>query len=222
MRAERDGAILSGGVVVIKGDAQAAEEQDWDRRLYQPVAGARRVPFTAIPYYAWDNRRGGPMKVWIPIAPPISAAGGVETRASVSVSFANTNSQPDGIHDGVVPKSSSDQPAALCHWWPHKNIEEWAQYSWKKPVTVKGSKVYWFDDTGRGECRLPASWQILFLEGDEWKPVKVKGKYDVAKDQWCKVAFEPVTTTALRLVVQLSREWAAGVHEWKVLELNEE
>jgi DUF1680 family protein len=27
------------------------------------------MEFTAIPYYAWDNREAGPMKVWLPVAP---------------------------------------------------------------------------------------------------------------------------------------------------------
>ena len=25
-------------------------------------------------------------------------------------------------------------------------------------------KVYWFDDTGQGECRVPRSWRLLYLE----------------------------------------------------------
>ncbi|WP_341846401.1 hypothetical protein [Streptomyces regalis] len=27
---------------------------------------AAAVPLTAVPYYAWANRRQGPMRVWIP------------------------------------------------------------------------------------------------------------------------------------------------------------
>jgi hypothetical protein len=136
----------------------------------------------------------------------------------VQVSFANRNSQPQGINDGLEPAGSGEQPAALCHWWPHKNSEEWAQYTWKRPVGVCGAKVYWFDDTGRGGCRLPASWQIQYRDGDAWKPVTAQGGYPVGKDRWCEVRFEPVKTTALRLMVKLPAEWAAGVHEWKVVE----
>ncbi len=60
---------LLGGVTVIKGFAGIAAEQDWNNRLYQPATGTRRVELTAIPYYAWDNREPGPMKVWLPVAP---------------------------------------------------------------------------------------------------------------------------------------------------------
>ena len=46
--------------------------------------------------------------------------------------------------------------------------------------------------------------------------------YPVKKDGWCEVSFAPVKTTALRLAVQLQKQWAAGVHEWKVEELDED
>ena len=45
----------------------------------------------------------------------------------------------------------------------------------EEAVTLKGSKVYWFDDTGRGACRLPASWQIEYRDGEAWKPVAASG-----------------------------------------------
>ncbi|MDW8368055.1 MAG: hypothetical protein RMK49_19610, partial [Abditibacteriales bacterium] len=90
-----------------------------------------------------------------------------------------------------------------------------------KPVQVAGVRVYWFDDTGRGECRLPAAWRVMYLDGGAWKPVAAQGTYDVQLDRWCEVRFAPVTTTALRLIVQMQKGWAAGVHEWKVVALDE-
>ena len=222
LKAEKDSQLL-GGIVVIKGMAEmAAEQDDWMGRLYQVAGAARRVPITAIPYYAWDNRKAGPMKVWLPMVPATPVVGGLETQAKVSVSFANNNAQPAGINDGVEPKNSGEQPNALCHWWPHKNSAEWAQYTWKKPVAVKGAKVYWFDDTGRGNCRLPQSWRIEYLDGGDWKPVSAKSEYLIAKDKWCEVAFEPVSATTFRLAVKLQKDWAAGVHEWKLTEAEED
>jgi hypothetical protein len=221
LRAEMAPDLL-GGVVVLKGNAEAAAEPDWEGRLYQPAAPARRVAITAIPYYAWDNRAPGPMKVWLPVVAPTPAIGGLETKAEVSVSFANSNSQPQGLNDGIEPKSSGDQPAALCHWWPHKGRDEWAQYTWTNPVTVTGARVYWFDDTGRGACRLPASWQVLYLDGQEWRPVAARSDYVVQLDKWCAVSFAPVTTTGLRLAVKLQPDWAAGVHEWQVVEAEQD
>jgi DUF1680 family protein len=215
LKAAREPGLL-GGVVTITGEARSVPEQPWRRSLYQPAAPARRVALKAIPYYAWDNREAGAMKVWLPISPTVLPARELEAKAKVTVSFANDNCQPQGINDGLEPKSSGEQPANLCHWWPHKGTAEWAQYSWKTPVQVSGARVYWFDDTGRGECRLPASWRIEYLAAGNWSPVAATEAYAVTKDQWCAVRFAPVKTTALRLAVQLPPNFATGVHEWKV------
>ncbi len=221
LKAQREPDLL-GGVVTISGPAYVARPADWNHRLYQAIAAPRRATFKAIPYYAWDNRQAGPMRVWLPLNSPVPRAGGLESQATVIVSFANSNSQPAGINDGLEPKSSGEQPAALCHWWPHQNSEEWAQYAWTRPVTVGGARVYWFDDTGRGACRLPVSWRIEYRDGGSWKPVAAEGAYAVARDRWCDVRFAPVTTTELRLLVRLQPEWAAGVHEWKLIEAEAE
>jgi hypothetical protein len=69
---------------------------------------------------------------------------------------------------------------------------------------------------------LPASWQIAYLDGTEWKPVRAATAYPVRADAWCSVAFAPVTTTALRLSVRLQADWAAGIHEWKVVSTEDE
>jgi hypothetical protein len=207
---------------VIKGIAEVAGGLEWDRRLYQAAAATRQVPLLAIPYYAWDNRAPGAMKVWLPVAPPIPVAGGPETKAAVTVSFAHSSSQPYGINDGVVPGASNERPPCLCHWWPHRGTEEWAQYTWKKPVLLGRARVYWLDDSGRGASRLPSAWQIQYLDGEAWKPVDAKGGYVIAGDRWCDVTFAPINTAAIRLVVKLQKDWAAGVHEWKLVEADDD
>ena len=75
-------------------------------------------------------------------------------------------------------------------------------------------EVYWFDDDG--ECRVPASWRVLFRDGEEWKPVETSKPFGVDKDRYNEVAFEPVTTKGLRLEVVLRPEVSAGIQEWKV------
>jgi hypothetical protein len=226
LRVYPEGSRLGNLTVVnaVNGVAGVVEHENWRGSLYRPNTPNRSYhfkPIEAIPYYAWDNRQPGPMKVWLPIAPPLPQTGALEAEAKVSMSFANDNCQPQGVCDGLEPKSSGEQPAANCHWWPHKGSEEWVQYTWSRPETVSGAMVYWFDDTGRGQCRIPVSWQIQFLDGQNWKPVAEKGNYPVAKDKWCEVEFEPIKTAALRLVVKLQDGWSAGVHEWKVIEADE-
>jgi hypothetical protein len=220
LTARKDDRLL-GGIVTIRTEAESMPQPNWTRALYQKLEAPNRIPLTAVPYYAWDNRAAGDMRVWLRTAPPIPAVAGLESQAQVTLSFVSGNCQPLAINDGIEPKNSGEQPAANCHWWPHKGGTEWAQYTWPKPVRVRGARVYWFDDTGRGACRLPAGWHIEYLSDGSWKPVSSNGSYDVAKDKWCESAFDRVTTTGLRLVVRLQPEWAAGVHEWRLIEDDE-
>ena len=55
-----------GGMVSIHGAALAVDPTDWEGTLYS-TAPASLIPctFTAIPYFAWDNRQPGSMRVWI-------------------------------------------------------------------------------------------------------------------------------------------------------------
>jgi hypothetical protein len=47
-------------------------------------------------------------------------------------------------------------------------------------------------------------------------PVETRDAYGTAKDQYHTVRFTPVTTTAIRLVVQLPEAFSTGIQEWKV------
>lgn len=57
---------LLGGVAVLSGTVRASETADWGESLYRPEPPISQ-PFTlsAIPYYAWDQRDPGEMRVWL-------------------------------------------------------------------------------------------------------------------------------------------------------------
>jgi len=122
------------------------------------------------------------------------------------------------MYDGLLPKSSNDHSIPRMTWWAHRGSKEWVAYRLPKPATVSESDVYWYDDTGRGQCRVPASWRLLYREGKDWKEVKLTGgaKYGTAKDAFNKVTFEPVTATEFRLEVQLQRGVSGGILEWRL------
>ncbi len=212
---------LLGGVVRLQGEARVAPPVKWQRTLYQAAASPRTVSVSAVPYYAWDNRQPGPMKVWLPASPPVPPSGGLELQARVTSSFVSGNAHLPAINDGREPEGSCRHPGQLCHWWPHKGGEEWVQYSWPTSVNLSGARVYWFDDTGVGECRLPESWEVQYLEGQDWKPVATRDAYKVELDRWCEVRFDPVSTSALRLRLRQPARWATGIHEWRVVEAEE-
>jgi DUF1680 family protein len=57
---------LLGGVVTLSGAAEALDDAGWEGVLYraEPPA-AQPGAITAIPYFAWDHRAPGPMRVWV-------------------------------------------------------------------------------------------------------------------------------------------------------------
>jgi len=65
LRPEKREGLL-GGVVVLKGTGEVSAGSDWTETLYRTAIPPRQVPVVAVPYYAWDNRKAGAMRVWIP------------------------------------------------------------------------------------------------------------------------------------------------------------
>jgi len=201
---------LLGTVTVIKGNAIALAYDEQNKVL------KNQQEFTAIPYYAWANRGPGEMIVWIPNSEAAARPLPRPTVASTSKVTVSGGRNPRAINDQAEPKSSEDASNTYFHWWPRKGTTEWVEYAFEKPATVSELEVYWFDDTGHGECRVPRSWRILYKDGDQWKSVENREAYGVEKDRDNKISFKPVTTTALRLEVTLQQNWSAGIQEWKV------
>jgi len=202
---------LLNGVTVIKGKAFGLA-YDAQGKVVKTEQN-----FMAIPYHAWANRGRGEMVVWLPSVESSARPQPFPTIATTSQVTLSSRSRRDPrmINDGEEPSSSSD-PSSYFDWWPKKSSTEWVEYAFSKPATVSQVEVYWFDDTGRGEVRVPASWRILYKDGGEWKPVENTVPYGAEKDRYNKVSFRPVTTAGLRLEVTMQQNWSAGIQEWKV------
>ncbi len=202
---------LLGGVSVVQGTATS---------LAYDAAGkviSKTQPFVAIPYYAWANRGRGEMLVWIPRTEASAAPRPWPTLAmssKVSVSHKSHLSEAM-VNDGEEPTRSSTGGSSF-DWWPTKGATEWLQYDFPNATAVSEAQVFWFDDTGRGEVKVPASWRVLYKDGDQWRPVQAAGPYGVAIDKYNVIAFASVTTTAIRLEVTMQQGWSAGVQEWKI------
>jgi hypothetical protein len=225
---------LLNGVTVIKGRAfgLARDEKDAVKKTEQP--------FTAIPYATWANRGRGHMAVWLARVdsaarptpyPTLATTGSI---AASPMPSGGRGKNPRNMIDGEEPASSAD-PTSYFDWWPVQGWSaacdqqaagqgqrrqcskgEWIEITFKAPATVSRSEVYWFDDTGRGGVRVPASWTLLYKDGDQWKPVETTDAFDVARNAWNTLTFKPVTTSALRLEVVMQPTFSAGVQEWKV------
>lgn len=205
------------GVEVLKSDAWTLRYADAHRKLEKDKAG-----IVAIPYYAWANRGRGEMAVWLARNDQAARPLPFPTIASTSKATVSSDDRvrPDvrALNDQREPKSSGDHGNRFLHWWPHKGTKEWVEYEFAKPAKVSGVEVYWFDDTGVGECRLPKSWQLSYRESGEWKPVSNASGFGCEGDKYNHTTFDPVQTDALRLEVQLPEDFSAGIHEWRVEE----
>ena len=163
------------------------------------------TPVTLIPNYAWCNRGPNEMTVWFRTKAEPWSASHVWDADSVDACF-----------DGKLPKSSADPSIPRLTFWDHKGTTEWVERDFTKPTIVTGCEVYWFDDTGKGSCRVPALWRVLFQDGDSWKPVEATTEFPTKLNEFNAATFKPVTTTALRLEVKLQPNFSGGVLEWRM------
>jgi len=185
--------------------------------------------FTAIPYFAFGNRGPGEMsvwlareesKVWIQPAPTIastskatSSCGGGTVEESypgneppaIERRFYPSSQDGSGdiraISDQIEPVNSEDGSAPFLRLHPQSGDRAWVQYDFARPFRVSSVEVYWKDD--KQVCVLPASWRLLYKEGNEWKPVDASDPYAVDRDRFNRVSFKPVTASGLRLEIRL-------------------
>ncbi|MBI1177525.1 transcriptional initiation protein Tat [bacterium] len=162
--------------------------------------GAARLRITSFPVIG----DGPDAHEWtLPKEPPVSA------------SFP-TSDPVDAMIDGIEPKNSNDHDIPRFTWWDHRGTKEWVEWGFDKPKQISEVSVYWFDDTGRGQCRVPQSWQILYRKGERWLPVEGASAVGTKPDQYNRVTFDPVTAEGVRLDVQFKPNFSAGILEWKV------
>jgi DUF1680 family protein len=201
---------LLNGVMVIKGKAQIAK-----RTIGGDIVSAGSRQFKAIPYYAWAHRGGGQMTVW-PAREPRAArpepADTLTYKSKTTASFVHVSL--DSIKDQTLPESSSDSSALHLDFWPHKGTTEWIQFDWDQKHQISGVKIYFFDDTGRGECHLPKSWKVLYRDSQgNFQPVNNNTPYRIQKDTFNKIDFVPVKTDSIKIELKLQDKWSAGVQE---------
>ncbi|MCY3022130.1 MAG: glycoside hydrolase family 127 protein [Planctomycetota bacterium] len=207
---------LLGGVAVVKGKALAVS-----RKASAPELDKQETGFLAVPYYAWDNRTPGQMIVWLAEDPAVAELLAPPTLAGQATSTASHVHAADAVealNDGVVPASSGDLAVPRFTWWDHKGTAEWVQYDFKAAKKCSTVEVYWFDDTGKGQCRVPKSCKLLYKDGNDWKPVENAGEFGTKVDIFNRVTFKPVETIGLRIEVQLQPGFSGGILEWRVTE----
>ncbi len=172
--------------------------------------GAARLRISAFPVIG----QGPGANQWK--APTVPTVTGPAAKAKASASHVFELDTVGALNDGILPESSGDTDVPRFTWWDHRGTAEWAQYDFERPQNISAISVYWFDDTGKGQCRVPQSWRLLYKDGNDWKPVARTTDYGTKLDALNRVAFDAVQTTGLRIEVKLKDGFSAGILEWKV------
>lgn len=192
------------GLCAVLQDSPVRSEEPAEAVTLVPM-GAARLRISAFPTIGQ-----GPETIdWKP-SPPAPRPADYMTSAS------HVFDELSALCDRVVPTSSGDHSIPRFTWWDHRGSREWVQYDFDMARTISEVSVYWFDDTGRGQCRLPQSWRLLYKDGEAWKPVENASGFEISKDAWNTVTFTPLTAAALRLEVQLTPGFSGGILEWKI------
>lgn len=209
--AKYDPALLDGTEVLETSGAQTK------RNLDGSIDILSEEPVKLVPYALWNNRGAGQMTVWFPLSTrgvhPLPAPT-IANRSRIRASKVTTDLP--SINDQEEPASPGDHSVSNYNWLPDKDKVVWVEYDFEKPETISGTKVYWYDDRPDGGCRIPDSWEVLYLNGNIWTPVSSKMEYKVTKDGWDSIDFRPVIASAIKLKVKLNKDYSSGIYEWVV------
>ncbi len=175
----------------------------------QPITlipmGAARLRIASFPVIG----RGPDAAPWSP--PPTPSP-----QYQVAASHVWKNDAADAVADALEPRSSADHRIPRHTFWPNRGTEEWIEAHFDAPREVRAVRVYWFDDTGSGKCRVPASWRLLCRDGQTWRPVETGDAFATERNRYNTVNIAPITTDALRVEIRLQDGFSAGVLELKV------
>src|ERR1700735_4456045 len=115
------------------------------------------------------------------------------------------------------PSTSHDIGAARYTWTAKKGSSEWVEYDFDQPQSIHSADVFWAADAGRRiNTQLPVCWKGQYKGSDDWKDVQHEEQSPIAADTFNHTTFEPVTTTGIRLQVQLETDATAGLLQWRL------
>ncbi|MBK8038457.1 MAG: protein kinase [Verrucomicrobiaceae bacterium] len=156
------------------------------------------------------------------LSPPVEEPGtNLATAARPSASHCWSGDDVRHLNTSPVysDRHSNDVTKPRFTWHDLKGGLEWVQYEWDAPRLIGESRVFWYDDRGErgGQCGLPEYWRLLYREESTSAWVPVETLFPPARrSEWSVVTFPAVRTRALRIAVQCTEGWSAGICHWQV------
>ncbi|WP_299556370.1 glycoside hydrolase family 127 protein [Seonamhaeicola sp.] len=202
---------LFDGVITVNGKATYIKKNT-SGTLHREV-----IDFKAIPYYAWANRGGSEMQVWIPNKESAVFPEPVPTKGNQATLTTSKQMRAGGLYlvnDSYKPTASPSIEVPHFNFWPLKNSTEWIDMNFDEPTTISESTVYWKNE--EVGTKLPLSYKLHYKKGNKWKEIRVRN-YPINPDgKPSTISFKRITTSALRLeITQGSPQ--AGLYEWEVM-----
>jgi len=199
-----------GGIMTIQGKAHELIENETG------AIDKVDTSFRAIPYYAWANRGGSEMLVWLPEDQAYAVPKPYPTIASTSkveTSKKEWLGDLQAVNDLHSPANDKTGEVVAFHWWPENKREGAITYIFNQPETVSESTVYWFKSKDGGVV-YPKSWKLYYTKNGQWNPIKAK--YPVNEDgEPSSATFEKVTADAFKLEMKMGKK-PAGLYEWEL------
>ena len=222
------GQVRVQGIVKDDGLPNATLETEWSlvsgpglTLIQDPSAHSTTVTFTEEGDYvleleASDGQLTTTRRLTV-TAPDLSGGVNVALRASPTCTNTSPWESCAAINDGADPTGPPQYGT-----WP-TNGDQWVQLDWEEPVRVDSAAMWWFQDVppgANGGVQAPASWNIQWWDGEQFRDVTNPEGFGVALNQFNEATFDPVTTTRLRANL-IARENQApqegvGVREWQV------
>ncbi len=225
----REGEIVDGvPVLTATGSvvsAAAGGDDNESESLYRTGQVLSPETITMRPYFMWANREPGQaMNVWLAETPQVIAP---QPRAGITATASYTGNGEGlvAMFDRVVPESAADGTIPRFTFWPKKGGEndgkdtgQWVRYDFTNPRKLSEVSIWWFDDTGVGQCRLPKAFELQFLaaDGKTWSPVSDPTGGAIALNAPSVLRFSAIETRALRLNITLPDGMSTGILEWTV------
>jgi hypothetical protein len=136
----------------------------------------------------------------------------------VSASHCNEADTLEALVNHQKPKSSNDQGIPRFTWWDHRGTAEWVQLEFDKPRKISAVEVYWFDDSGKGSCRVPQSWKVFCKRGATWQAAQGASEYETKTDTFNRTTFIPTEALGLRIEAHLQPNFSGGILSLNIIE----
>ena len=134
--------------------------------------------------------------------------------ASYTSSFDNAARVLDGV---AWYDAADDGPNSRWTNYGSPNETDWLEVDFGAPTPLNQLKLAFYDDTGTGSIRVPAAYQVQYLEGGTWTdiPAQQRSPATPVANDMATINFSTLTTDRVRAVLTSQPGFAVGVTEFE-------